>query len=180
MLALMLLRPHVYAGTVVQSSEPAPAMEGLTYAEGGEVDLEALRDDVVLVYFGYTHCPDLCPTTLSTAARAIEGLGSGGEDVTTMMVTVDPGRDTPELLAEYVAHFDERFRGVWGTEDQVRSVATRYGVTFEYEDPAADGSYEVGHTATLLAIDPQGALRLVYPVGVTAEDLERDLGELLR
>lgn len=178
-LALMMLRPHVYAGTVLQSSDPAPGMEGLTYAEGGAVDLEALRGDVVLVYFGYNHCPDLCPTTLSTAARAIEGLGPRGDSVTTMMVTVDPDRDKPELLADYVAHFAEDFRGVWGGEDQVRAVATQYGVTFEYEDPGADGSYLVGHTATLMAIDPAGALRLVYPAGVKAEDLKRDLEELL-
>lgn len=179
LLALAMLRPHVYAGAVLQSSGPAPPMTELRYADGGEVDLAALRGEVVLVYFGYTHCPDVCPTMLSAVARAVEGLGAEGERVTTMMVTVDPGRDTPDLLAEYVAHFDDGFRGVWGPEDDVRSVATRYGVIFEHDEPGADGSYLVSHTASLMAIDPEGALRIVYPVGVTADDLQRDLAELL-
>lgn len=174
-----LFRPHVFSGAVLQSSTPAPAMDGLTYADGDPVDLNTLRGDVVLVYFGYTHCPDVCPTMLSTVADAVDDLGPSRDRVRTMMVTVDPERDTPELLGSYVSHFDESFRGVWGPEDRVRSVATLYGVHFEHDDPADDGSYLVGHTASLMAIDPEGVLRIVYPVGLEAGALERDLEELL-
>lgn len=173
------LRPHVFSGAVLQASTPAPEMEGLVYDDGEPVDIDALKGEVVLVYFGYTHCPDLCPTMLSTVNRALEGLGEEADQVETLMVTVDPVRDTPEYLADYVTHFNEGFRGVWGTEDDVRSVATSYGVHFEYDEPGADGNYLIGHTASLLAIDPEGVLRIVYPVGTEAEGLKADLKELL-
>lgn len=172
-------RPHVFSGAVLQASTPAPEMDGLLYDNGEPVDIDALEGEVVLVYFGYTHCPDLCPTMLSTVDRALDGLGEDAEHVETLMVTVDPERDTPEYLAEYVNHFNEGFRGVWGTEDDVRSVATKYGVHFEYDEPGADGSYLIGHTASLLAIDPEGVLRIIYPVGTEADALQTDLKELL-
>lgn len=173
------LRPHVFSGSVLQASTPAPEMDGLVYDNGEPVEIGDLRGDVVLVYFGYTHCPDLCPTMLSTVNRALEGLDDDAGNVETLMVTVDPARDTPGYLAEYVDHFNESFRGVWGTEEDVRSVATKYGVHFEYDEPGPDGSYLIGHTASLLAIDPDGVLRIVYPVGTKAEALRADLEELL-
>jgi protein SCO1 len=177
-LVVSLARPHIYAGTVLASSSQAPPMTGLVYDDGAPVDLEALHGDVVLVYFGYTHCPDLCPAMLSTIARAVDAIGSGRERVTTMMVTVDPQRDTPELLGAYVAHFDGSFRGVWGTAEQVRSIATQYGVYFENGETDDAGNYLVGHTATLMLIDPDGALRIVYPVELGSGDLADDLAEM--
>lgn len=176
---LYLARPHVYSGVVLQSSSPAPEMEDLFYENGDPVDIAALRGEVVFVYFGYTYCPDVCPLTLGTVDDALDGLGDDADRVTTIMVTVDPSRDTPEVLASYVANFNDDFRGVWGEEPDVRSVATQYGVTYEYEEPGEDGSYLVAHTASLLAIDPEGALRIVYPFGVTADELTADLEELL-
>ncbi len=176
---LYLMRPHVYSGVVLQSSEPAPAMEGLVYENGEPVDIAALEGDVVFIYFGYTHCPDVCPLTLGTVDDALDALGDEAERVSTIMVTVDPMRDTPEVLDAYVANFDESFRGVWGEEPDIRSVATQYGVTYEYDEAGDDGSYLVAHTASLLAIDPEGALRVIYPFGVTADDLTADLEELL-
>lgn len=173
-----VLRPHVFSGAVLQSSEPAPEMTGLAYDDGEPVDIEGLRGDVILIYFGYTHCPDLCPTMLSTVNEALEALDAHTGRVHTMMVTVDPRRDTPEQLAEYVGHFNDSFRGVWGDEESVRSVASRYGVHFEYDEPIGD-NYLVGHTASLMLIDPEGVLRIVYPAGIEARDLERDLEELL-
>lgn len=180
LLATGAFRPYVFSGTVIQSSAPAPAMTGLTYDNGDPVDLTALRGDVVLVYFGYTHCPDLCPAMLSAVDKAVDALGGDGDRVSAMMVTVDPKRDQPAYLGEYVRHFNDDFHGVWGTKDEVRSVATQYGVHFQHEEADAEGNYLVAHTATLMAIDPDGVLRLVYPVGVTADELRRDMRELLR
>lgn len=173
------LRPYVFSGTVIQANTPAPSMQPLVYDNGEAVEIEALRGDVVLVYFGYTHCPDLCPTMLATVDRALESLGEPSDRVTTMMVTVDPSRDSREFVGRYVRLFNAGFRGVWGSEDDVRSVATEYGVFFDYQESNADGDYWVTHTASLMAIDPDGVLRLVYPVGVSAEELERDLRELV-
>ncbi len=180
LVALYVFRPHVYSGVVLQSSDPAPSMDELVYTDGEQVDIAALQGDVVFVYFGYTYCPDVCPLTMATVAQAIRGLDE--EDalrVETLMVTVDPERDTPEALDEYLGNFGDRFRGVWGEEEDVRSVATRYGVTFAYEDEEEDGGYLVTHTASLLTVDPEGALRIIYPFGVSAEELTSDLEELL-
>ena len=176
---LSVVQPHVFAGSVVQSSEPAPEMDGLVYTDGDPVDVAALQGNVVFVYFGYTHCPDVCPLTLATIDKALDGLGEDASRVKTMMVTVDPERDTVDALDEYVANFNDEFRGVWGEEPDVRSVATRYGVTYEHEEAGSDGSYLVAHTASLMAIDPEGALRVVYPFGVTAEELTADIEALL-
>lgn len=177
---LSVFRPHVYAGVVLQSSEPAPAMDGLSYTDGEPVDVAALRGNVVFVYFGYTHCPDVCPLTLATVDSAIETLDSKAAGrVETIMVTVDPDRDNPEALAAYLANFNDRFRGVWGEEADLRSVATQYGVTFDRGTEDADGEYAVTHTSSLLVIDPEGALRVIYPFGVGAEELSADLENLL-
>lgn len=174
-----MLRPHVYAGVVLQSSDPAPTMAGLVYDDGEPVDLSDLAGDVVLVYFGYTFCPDLCPTMLATVSRAVDDIGDDAARVQAIMVTVDPTRDTPEALGDYVAHFSDRIRGVWGTEAEIRSVASGYGVTFTYDEPGEDGYYLVSHTGSLFAIDPGGALRVVYPVEITSNALAADLRDLL-
>ena len=177
---LSVFRPHVYSGVVLQSSDPAPSMEILTYTDGEPVDIAALQGNVVFVHFGFTYCPDVCPLTMATVNKAIDSLEpDDAQRVETIMVTVDPHRDSPAALDDYLANFDARFRGVWGEEGDVRSVATRYGVTFEYGEENADGHYEVIHTASLMAIDPDGALRIVYPFGVTAEELSADLQQLL-
>ena len=175
-----LLRPYVFNGTVIQSDAKAAPMTSLVYDNGEPVDLEPLRGEVVLIYFGYTHCPDLCPTMLSTVDASLDGLGDRADRVHTFMVTVDPTRDDQEYVGDYVRFFDDRFRGVWGSEQDVRLVATKYGVHFEYDEPDEDGNYLVAHTASLMAIDTDGVLRVVYPVGVTEEQLTSDLRELLR
>ena len=176
----VLARPYVYSGIVIQSSQPAPAMTGLVYDDGTSVDLAALRGEAVLIYFGYTHCPDLCPATLSTVNKALEELGSDADRINTFMVTVDPERDHLEDLGDYVRHFDDRFRGIWGSEADVRSVATQYGVHFEYDEADEAGDYLVAHSTQLLVVDPDGVLRLTYPAGVTPNELSSDLKELLK
>ncbi|MDY7101763.1 MAG: SCO family protein [Actinomycetota bacterium] len=180
-LALQWFRPHVYSGTVLQAPEAAPSMDGLVYATGEPVDLAAFAGDVVLVYFGYTHCPDVCPTTLAMTARALDDLGAGAEDVHVMMVTVDPARDTPDLLDGYVRSFDPSFAAVTGDVADIERVATTYGVYFA-EDEVPEGedpdSYTVTHTASLMGIDTDGHLRVVWPWGVTADDLRTDIDAL--
>jgi len=172
-------RPYVFSGDVIAGSAPAPSLAPLVYENGEPVDIEARRGDVVLVYFGYTRCPDICPTMLSAAARGLELLGDSAAGLTLVMVTVDPERDAREAVGEYVRLFDERFRGAWGTEDQVRSVAGAYGVTFSHDEPDESGAYWVNHSPQLMAIDREGVLRVVYPVGVEPTELASDLRELL-
>ncbi len=108
LVALPLLKPYTFHGTVLQSLQPAPDFE-LTASHGQTVSLEDFEGQLVMLYFGYTFCPDVCPATLSELSSAMEILGKQAQDVQVIMISVDPERDTPEMLAEYAAHFDPRF-----------------------------------------------------------------------
>lgn len=176
-LGVRWLRPYLYHGAVLQAPDEAPSMEGLHYTDGTPVDLSALRGDVVVVYFGYTHCPDICPTTLAAVSRALDDLGGDADDVHVLVLTIDPERDTDEVLEAYVGAFDERIRGVSGDLASIERVASLYGVYFAKGEAMADG-YAMDHTATLMGIDPDGHLRIVWPNEVTAADLASDLDEL--
>lgn len=162
---------------------PAPDVSGLSLpdvtADGAEFVFEAADGEVLLVYFGYTSCPDVCPLTLSRVARAIEGLGDRGDEVQVLMVSVDPARDTLDVLGEYLRNFDERFVGVGGDMASVANMAASYGVFFEAQPPDDDGFYEVDHTSTLLGIDRQGNLKVIWNPDVEADPLRSDIEELL-
>lgn len=172
--------PHLYSGTVLQQAEPAPGLDELTYGDGTAVELDEFDGHVVLVYFGYTNCPDVCPTTLSTAATAKLNLSNEErERVQLLMVTVDPERDAVGELQDYVAFFDPAFRGVSGAKTDIDAVASQYGIFYEYGEGDAETGYLVDHTATLLGIDTSGALRIVWPPNVTSGELTGDIKELL-
>lgn len=175
--AYQIFKPHIYHGTVMQAPTRAPSMEGLMFADGSPVEMEEFRGDVVLIYFGYTHCPDVCPTTLNKAARALEQVGDD-DRVHVMMVSVDPARDDLDSLGGYVTSFDPGFLGATGEQADLERVATEYGVFFARGDDTEDG-YNVDHTASLLGIDTDGRLRLVWPTAVTVDDLAADVNELL-
>ncbi len=171
--------PHSYAGVVLQSEKPAPRLDDLSFHTGEPADLGQFRGDVVLVYFGYTNCPDVCPTTLAAATRARESLGEDAGRVQVIMVTVDPGRDDAEALGEYLAFFDAGYLGVTGDEQALREAATLYGVFSERREGSEASGYLVDHTATLTAIDTAGHVRVLYPTDVAVDDLAADLEELL-
>jgi protein SCO1/2 len=176
-IAYQIFKPHIYHGTVMQAPSRAPDMDGLVFADGTPVDIADFRGDVVLIYFGYTHCPDVCPTTLNKAARALEQVGAD-DRVHVMMVSVDPERDDLESLGEYVTSFGDDFLGATGELSDIERVATEYGVFFARGDDTATG-YDVDHTASLLGIDTDGRLRLVWPTAVSVDDLAADVNELL-
>lgn len=166
------LRPHAYAGTALDPPWPAPELDLVTHT-GQPVHFTDLRGRVVLLAFGYTNCPDVCPATMATAAWALDRLGEASDRVTVMMVTVDPERDTPTELGAFVTRFDPRFLGLRGTPEQTAGAAARYGVH------AGAGSGGVEHTAGLRAIDGRGRLRVIYPSDVSPTDLAADLRALL-
>ena len=175
--------PHLYAGTVLQQSAPAPSLEALELADGSAVELTAYKGDVVLVFFGYAGCPDVCPTTLSIASQAIDRLEADAAGrVRLIMVSVDPERDDPQTVHDYASFFHPAFLGAGGSADEVLSAATRYGIFYDAGDPADPNDpdeYFVDHTATLMAVDPGGTLRVVWAPDVTIEELRGDLAELL-
>lgn len=172
-------RPHAWAGTRLPAGTEAPSLDGLSLDDGSAADLARFGDDVVLVFFGYTFCPDVCPLTLSVAAEAIDGLGDQADDVQLLMVSVDPERDGLDDLATYVRHFDPDFRGVGGDPADIAAAASLYGVFFDKAEPDDNGFYLVDHTATLMGIGPDGSLAVVWPHNVAADDLTDDLKELL-
>lgn len=170
-------RPHLYAGTVLQSDQPAPSLEGLQLTSGGSVSMEALKGDVVLVFFGYTNCPDVCPTTMAALARTMAGLSPGERSrVRVLMVTVDPARDDAAALERYVTSFDPTFVGAFGPGDATDRIASRYGVYFAPDDA---GGSTIDHSASLIGIGPDGALRVVWPPTVTEQALASDVRALL-
>jgi protein SCO1/2 len=150
----------------------------LTDHTGKPRRLEDWRGKVVVLFFGFTHCPDVCPTTLADIAGAVKSLGPDAERVQVLMVSVDPERDTPDSLAKYVTAFDPRFLGLRGDLAATKKVASEFKIYFEKRKQGA--SYTVDHSAQSYVIDPQGRLRLLVRHERIAQDLGDDLKTLLR
>lgn len=172
------LRPHTFHGTVIQSPEPSFNFK-LTGANG-DVSLSDFRGKMVLLYFGYTFCPDICPATLANVGQALRELGPKADDIQVVMVSVDPERDTPEKLAKYVAQFHPSIIGVTGSKAQLEEVTSLYGIFYQVTEGSDATGYLIDHTATLLVLDREGYLKLVFPFGVTSEEIADDLKYMLR
>jgi len=142
--------------------------------------LEDFRGKAVVVFFGFTHCPDVCPTTLADMAIAMKQLGPDADRVQVVMVTVDPERDTRELLAKYVPAFDARFLGLYGNPEATRRTAKEFKVYFEKRPGKTPGEYSIDHSAQSYVIDTQGRLRLFVRHDRLTEDLAPDLRTLLK
>jgi protein SCO1/2 len=141
--------------------------------------LADFRGKVVLVNFGYTQCPDVCPTTLADLASAVRKLGPEADRVQVLFVTVDPRRDTRELLARYVPAFDPRFLGLRGDAEATERVTKEFRVYAAEHEGKTPESYTVDHSAQTFAFDPQGRLRLVIAYGAPPDDIAADLRLLL-
>jgi protein SCO1 len=139
------------------------------------------KGEVVLLFFGYTYCPDVCPTTLSDFKQAHQLLGADAARVRFVFVTVDPERDTPDRLKQYMAIFSSDFIGLSGTAEQLAPVYKAYDITHDkVVSPSDPRDYFVNHTATTFVIDPAGQWRLNESYGTSVEDLVSDLKLLLK
>ena len=152
----------------------------LTDHNGKPRTLADFRGKAVVVFFGYTHCPDVCPTTLADMAGVMKSLGADAERVQVLFVTVDPERDTPEVLKQYVPAFDPRFLGLYGDLPATQRAAKEFKVFYELQPAKAPGAYTVDHSAQSFVIDPQGRLRLFVRPDRIAADLAADLKTLLK
>jgi protein SCO1 len=150
----------------------------LTDHGGTPRTLADFRGKVVVMTFGFTHCPDICPTILAELAGVVKALGKDAGRVQVLFVTVDPERDTRELLARYVTAFDSRFLGLSGDLEATRQTAKEFRVFFDKRK--AGDSYSVDHSAQSYVIDPQGRLRLFVRHERIAADLADDLRTLLK
>lgn len=159
------------------SGKLASADFRLTDHNGTPRTLADFRGKVVLLFFGYTHCPDVCPTTMADLAQVMERLGKEAARVQVLFVTVDPERDTQQLLAKYVPAFRPDFLGLYGDMAATREVAQAFSVVYQ-KQPVANG-YNVDHSAGTFMIDAQGRVRLLAPYGQRSDWLEQDIRLLL-
>ena len=148
--------------------------------EGHTRTLADFRGKAVVVFFGYTQCPDVCPTTLATLADVMKRLGPDADRVQVLFVTVDPERDTPQLLKQYVPAFDSRFLGLYGDADATAKTAQEFKVLYQKVPGPTPGSYTMDHSAGSYVFDPQGRLRLFVSNAQGAYVYVHDLKELLR
>ncbi|MDJ0925975.1 MAG: SCO family protein [Acidimicrobiia bacterium] len=175
---LLVDEPYEFAGTVLANPDPAPDFT-LTGDSGEPVALGSFEGQVVLLYFGYTYCPDVCPATLVELADAMEELGGAADDVQVIMVSVDPARDTPQVLANYMDHFDSRFIGLTGSETEIAQVADLYGVFYEAQEGTVATGYLVDHLASVMVIDKTGQWVEVISYGTSSERIAADVREWL-
>jgi protein SCO1/2 len=154
---------------------PELALQG---SNGSELNLNRYRGKVVVLGFGYTSCPDVCPVTLSVLAQARKRLGPQGGDVQVVYVTVDPERDSAERLRKYLSAFDATFIGGTGSTERLAAVRKEYGISAE-KKPVGN-SYAVAHSSYTYLIDRQGRIRALMPFGRTVDDYVHDLKLLLK
>jgi protein SCO1/2 len=166
-----------FKSTDITGAEYGRTLE-LTDHAGRARRIEDFRGKAVVLFFGFTHCPDVCPTTLADTAQALKALGGDAERVQVLMVTVDPERDTPEALAKYVTAFDPRFLGLRGDLAATQRTAKEFKVYFE-KRKSGDG-YSVDHSGQSYVIDRSGRLRLLVRPDRLEADLADDLRTLLR
>jgi protein SCO1 len=151
----------------------------MTDQDGRQVTAADYRHDLVLLYFGYTECPDECPTTLTTLANAIHTLGPQGSRVRVLFVTVDPHRDTTAVLKRYVDNFGPEFVGLRPDPAELSDLSKRYRIAYHYEKPDQYGNYEVDHSSAVFIFDGAGRARLLALSDNTARQVASDLRRLL-
>jgi protein SCO1/2 len=180
-----------YATLGQRGHEPFNALDitGASWGEGFELTdhhgkkrtLADFRGKVVLLFFGYTSCPDMCPTTLALLGEAMKELGADADHVQGLFVTVDPKRDTPQLLAQYVAAFYPTFLGLYADEATTERTVREFKGSFHVNQPNEHGSYTVDHTGQVYVFDSAGRIRLlIRPDGATPESIAHDVRMLLR
>lgn len=151
----------------------------LTDQNGNRRSNTEFRGQLLLVYFGFTFCPDLCPTALQTMGRAIDALGASGARVTPLFITVDPARDTVTQLKSYAANFHPRLVALTGTEAEIATAAEAYRIYYQkVEDKAANG-YSLDHSSVVYLMGPDGAFLTHFPAGTTAEQMAEKIRSYL-
>ena len=165
--------------TYAEPYPPAPPIN-LTREDGSPFWLSDLRGKIVLLFFGYTSCPDVCPTTMAELKTAIDKIGPKNADmVAVVFVTVDPERDTPQRVQQYVDHFNKDFIGLSGPESALSKIWSDYGVFRSVAEGSPATGYLVDHTARITLIDQDGNLRSSYGFDTPVQDIVHDLNLLL-
>lgn len=157
---------------------PIPVSDfALPSSAGRPVSSRDFPGKILVVFFGYTSCPDVCPLTLTRLNRAFGQLEEDGSRIQVLLITVDPARDTGERLEEYLRNFHPSFLGLTGETEEIRSVADLFGVYFS--EPSGESNYTVDHTARAFVIDRFGRIALTFPVTATAQEMAQELQTLI-
>ena len=174
---------HQFSGVAPNPIGPAPDF-ALTDETGQPFQLSDLRGKWILLAYGYTHCPDVCPLTLSHLRDVKKTVDPDGDEVQVVFVTIDPERDTPDIMHKYVGHFDklfpQKFKGLSGTPAEIAAAAQPYRVKYEKKETGSADGYSMNHTAEVYLIDPQFNWRMTFPFGVKAEEIAADLQTLMQ
>jgi protein SCO1/2 len=160
-----------FNGVEISPAPTAPEFSFLTNQDGQRVDLKTYQDKVVLLFFGYTSCPDICPATMGRLKQVVADLGDKKDEIVVMMITTDPERDTQEQLGNYLGNFDPDFLGLTGSVSNLEETWKDYGVTVL--DSGAT------HSTRVYVIDHSGNLRLTFPNEMSVEDMVSDLHVLI-
>jgi len=156
-----------------------PLQFSMSDQNGRTVTADSYRGKVVLLYFGYTHCPDACPVELTTLSEALRRLGPNADRIRVLFVSVDPQRDTAEVLRRYVTFFGPQFVGLHPDDSALSALTKRYRVAFHREPADRNGDYAVDHSSAVFVFDPNGQARLLGGSGDTPQAIARDLSQLL-
>ena len=151
----------------------------LTTHMNSTYSLSDSRGKVVLLFFGFTHCPDICPMTLSTIQSVLNQLGDQATQVQPLLITVDPKRDTPEILKNYLQWFGYNFIGLTGTTDEIDKVVKQYGGLYSYEGDTSSNAYNVDHTSNLYIIDTNSVVSNIMPFGLPSQAIVDFVKKLL-
>ncbi len=174
-----VFQPHTYRGTLIDPPLPIQDFQ-LTNQQGEKLSFFDLKGKWVLLFFGYTFCPDVCPITLAEFKQVKENLAQSAERVGFVFITVDPQRDSPEILAKHLSNFDQQFIGLTGTEEELAPVWRQFGAYREIRPMEGLDSYLVDHTARIYVLDPDLNLILTYPYDIGAKVLLEDLRHLIK
>lgn len=172
--------PHEFHGIQLQSPRVVEDFT-LPTSTGEPMSLSDFRGKYVVLFFGYTYCPDVCPMTLNDIQQMLKTLDAErAEDVQVVMVSLDPDRDTPEQLATYLEYFDPSFIGMTGTVEEIQPVADQFGIFFERQPGSDNTNYLVDHTSAVTIIDPEGHVRIIFTNGVKGADMASDLAYIMQ
>jgi protein SCO1/2 len=190
LLGLIALCAAGFTGVLLSGARPPFLRAYMTSAIGGPFTLVAddgktvtertYRGKWLLVFFGFTHCKDVCPATLNTIAAALRQLGPEAAEVQPLFITVDPQRDTPQVLANYVKAFDPRIVGLTGTMNQIAAVAKEYKVYFSADETAQDRDYQVDHSAFVYLMNPQGQFVQLFGGTTSNNEIASRLRQLIK
>ncbi|HND47198.1 MAG: SCO family protein [Chloroflexota bacterium] len=172
-------KPYSFHGTVI--NPPLPVTDFSLQTANEEVfRLSEQKGKIVLLFFGYTSCPDVCPVTLATFKQVNDNLGEDAQKVRFVMITADPDRDTPDKVAEYAARFNPEFIGLSGDMTALASIWKELGVFVEKQESDSAAGYLVSHTASVYVLNQSGSLFMTFPYGTTATEIADDIRQILK